>query len=60
MLVAIGVFCVWHPSRYLGRDGAKSQFAMESSGTSLENAVEAGDAELQRPNKYNAAQPSNI
>jgi hypothetical protein len=25
MLVAIGVFCVWHPSACLGRDGAKAR-----------------------------------
>jgi hypothetical protein len=25
MLIAIGVFCVWHPSAYLGRDGAKAR-----------------------------------
>lgn len=24
MLIAIAVFCIWHPGRYLGRDGGKA------------------------------------
>ncbi|OLN85251.1 Protein RTM1-like protein 2 [Colletotrichum chlorophyti] len=46
MLVAIGVFCVWHPSRYLGRDGVKGG-VVEGEGVELgrENVVgRAGDS----------------
>ncbi|WQF83866.1 Putative RTA-like protein [Colletotrichum destructivum] len=32
MLIAIGVFCVWHPSEYLGRDDAKGRFAKGGEG----------------------------
>ncbi|GJC96550.1 7-aminocholesterol resistance protein RTA1 [Colletotrichum higginsianum] len=32
MLIAIGVFCFWHPSEYLGRDGAKGRFAKGGEG----------------------------
>ncbi len=37
MLIAIGVFCVFHPSAYLGRDGAKSRIRGKGA--------EAGDSE---------------
>ncbi|WYZ37870.1 hypothetical protein EsH8_II_001376 [Colletotrichum jinshuiense] len=36
MLVAIGVFCVWHPSKYLGRDGAKSRLPKGGDGVQME------------------------
>lgn len=32
MLIAIAVFCLWHPSRYLGRDGAKALIANTGNG----------------------------
>ena len=37
MLIAIGVFCVWHPSAYLGRDGGRARIRGK--------AGEAGDSE---------------
>lgn len=37
MLIAIGVFCWWHPSRYLGRDGAKAMIS-NKSGESTEGS----------------------
>ncbi|KAK5652746.1 hypothetical protein OQA88_9599 [Cercophora sp. LCS_1] len=37
MLIAISVFCVWHPSAYLGRDGAKSRIIAKGG--------ESGDSE---------------
>lgn len=36
MLVAIGIFCIYHPSACLGRDGGKSRFR---------GKIEGGDSE---------------
>lgn len=37
MLVAIGIFAVYHPSKYLGRDGGKSRIRTKG--------MEGGDSE---------------
>ncbi|KAK1832457.1 RTA1 like protein-domain-containing protein [Podospora conica] len=44
MLVAIGVFAVYHPSKYLGRDGGKSK--IRTKGVEGGDSEEAATAEL--------------
>ncbi|KAK1759565.1 RTA1 like protein-domain-containing protein [Echria macrotheca] len=50
MLIAIGIFCFYHPSAYLGRDGAKSRIVGKTgySGDSEASAVELGRSRRSR------------
>ncbi|KXX83464.1 Protein RTM1 [Madurella mycetomatis] len=38
MLVATGVFCIWHPGAYLGRDGGKAVASGDETEVSLDSA----------------------
>jgi len=35
MLIAIAIFCVYHPSKYLGKDGGKGYIAEEETSAEL-------------------------
>jgi hypothetical protein len=50
MIIAIGVFCVWHPSAYLGSDGGKSRIRGKTGkiGDSEEGATELRSSDHSR------------